>query len=97
MASSSSEAERPNGGGADERDPPEEIEMEQETEKPQHSLDKDNGRMDEGIDMGAEEIKVDEELATTLLPKKRDDEDQLANGISRINLSELSILKKRTE
>lgn len=31
-----------------------------------------------------------------MLPRRKDDEDQLANGISRINLSELSMLN-RTE
>lgn len=31
-----------------------------------------------------------------VVPRRKDDEDQLANGISRINLSELSMLN-RTE
>lgn len=29
-----------------------------------------------------------------MLPRRKDDEDQLANGISRINLSELSMLNR---
>lgn len=62
--------------------------MEQEEEQEQQV----NGEMEDEAQDDMKETK--EEVLSPA--KRKDDEDQLANGISRINLSELSMLN-RTE
>lgn len=73
------------------------------SEDPQQEMDQDEEEEEEVAEDGSGKMEQEqEEVKDTPLPQqppsviKKDDEDQLANGISKINLSELSMFN-RTE